>query len=85
MCLGKHMFTDIIFSAWVEGMAAAGGGDLPDAVTAGLYAALNLSYRNLATKICFWIGQFLDHKIQMHEKKDECCKIFNGQSHNLAC
>ena len=38
-------------------MSAAGGGDIPEAVADGLYEALNLTYRQQATKICVWIGK----------------------------
>ena len=44
---------------WVGRMSAAGGGDPPDAVADGLYEALNLEYRQRATKICIWIGKFM--------------------------
>ena len=39
-------------------MSAFGGGDPPDAVADGLYDALNLNYRERATKICVWIGKY---------------------------
>ena len=40
-------------------MNAAGGGDAPEAVADGLHDALNLTYREQATKICVWIGKFV--------------------------
>jgi len=36
---------------YVQEMSASGGGDIPEAVTAALHAALNLPYRKTATKI----------------------------------
>ena len=38
-------------------MSASGGGDTPEAVADGLHDALNLNYRERATKICVWIGK----------------------------
>ena len=38
-------------------MSASGGGDTPEAVADGLHDALNLNYRQRATKICVWIGK----------------------------
>ena len=37
--------------------AGGGGGDIPDAVADGLNAALDLSFRQEATKICVLIGK----------------------------
>ena len=42
---------------WVDQMSAGGGGDIPEAVADGLDAALNLSFRPEATKICVLIGK----------------------------
>ena len=50
-------------------MEAAGGGDPPDAVADGLYKALNLDYRQRATKICIWIGDARPHGL--HEADDQ--------------
>ncbi len=40
----------------VNACSASGGGDGPEAVTAGLYEALHLDWRPNATKICVLIA-----------------------------
>lgn len=45
----------------LDQLSAAGGGDGPEAVTAGLHAAANLDYRPDATKICILIADAPPH------------------------
>ena len=54
----SSLLSGFIILDWVNEMSAAGGGDPPDAVADGLFDALNLNYRERATKICVWIGKF---------------------------
>eukprot|EP00696_Hemimastix_kukwesjijk_P000717 gnl/Hemi2/10968_TR3759_c1_g1_i1.p1 gnl/Hemi2/10968_TR3759_c1_g1~~gnl/Hemi2/10968_TR3759_c1_g1_i1.p1 ORF type:complete len:419 (+),score=122.63 gnl/Hemi2/10968_TR3759_c1_g1_i1:36-1292(+) len=50
--------------AYVNRMSASGGGDGPEAVAAGLYAALNLPYRDSATKVCVFIADAPPHGLE---------------------
>jgi hypothetical protein len=45
----------------VDTMAAAGGGDGPEAVTAGLHEVLNLNWREGASKVCVFIADAPPH------------------------
>ena len=47
-------------------MSARGGGDGPEAVTAGLYEALNMPWRPNATKVCVLIADAPPHGLEPH-------------------
>jgi len=49
---------------YVDGMKAKGGGDGPEAVTAGLHAAFNLPWRPNATKVCVLIADAPPHGLE---------------------
>lgn len=56
-------FTESIkeMKKWLEACSAQGGGDGPEAVADGLHAALKLSWRENATKICVLIADAPPH------------------------
>lgn len=56
-----HDFTSSVnnMSKWLENCSAQGGGDEPEAVADGLNDALNLNWREEATKICILISDGL--------------------------
>jgi hypothetical protein len=49
---------------YVDGMRASGGGDGPEAVTAGLHQALNMNWRKEATKISVLIADAPPHGLE---------------------
>lgn len=59
-------FTSIIadIQSAVGAMSAQGGGDGPEAVTAGMYDALHMDWREEATKICVLIADAPPHGIE---------------------
>ncbi|CAF0796183.1 unnamed protein product [Adineta steineri] len=58
-----HDFTAKVseMKGWLEQCSAQGGGDAPEAVADGLHAALKLSWRENATKICVLISDAPPH------------------------
>ncbi|HQP35426.1 MAG TPA: VIT domain-containing protein [Polyangiaceae bacterium] len=48
----------------VESMAAAGGGDGPEAVTDGLYDVVRLSWRERAARVVVWVGDAPPHGVE---------------------
>ncbi|CAE7862118.1 vwkA [Symbiodinium microadriaticum] len=61
-----HPFTTDLaqMSQYVDSMKASGGGDGPEAVTAGLYDALHLPWRPNSTKICVLIADAPPHGLE---------------------
>jgi len=61
-----HPFTNDLarMSEYVNTMKAQGGGDGPEAVTAGLHDALHLPWRPNATKICVLIADAPPHGLE---------------------
>lgn len=67
-CTRVHAFTSNItqMRADINACSAAGGGDGPEAVAAGLYEALNMNWRKDATKICVLIADAPPHGLEPH-------------------
>lgn len=62
-----HDFTSSVeeMKGWVQAMAASGGGDIPEAAADGLDAALHVSYRPSATKICVLVTDAPPHGLDL--------------------
>jgi len=63
-----HPFTESLadMRRYVDSMSAKGGGDGPEAVTAGMQAAFELPWRPNATKVCVLIADAPPHGLEPH-------------------